>query len=278
LKTRLLRKARKDGKKELVIAGGEMARGAVPGELYVYGVGGTYPDWVDWLYRSTDSGQTIYLQNDTGSVGQLSEGVSAGELYKKFGGSVYYSDDFGVSFVQKAILGSDLRAIASGYGSGEVYASKYNITKYSTDYGETFVDKGTCPGGVFSMSVGHASGEVYCGCSDGEVYYSDDYGETYELIVDLGGGYTIYNISKGNEPSELYILANFMTLFYSQNYGDTLCQQYSFYDDLQTGLAGGFISGEVYVLEDFYDMFGKRDLYIHRSIDYGETFTKYHVY
>jgi hypothetical protein len=46
-----------------------LIKGAVPGELYLHGVGGVYPDRVYWLYRSTDSGQTVYLQNDTVLVG-----------------------------------------------------------------------------------------------------------------------------------------------------------------------------------------------------------------
>ncbi|KPL17511.1 MAG: hypothetical protein AMJ92_11650 [candidate division Zixibacteria bacterium SM23_81] len=260
-----------------VIASGKLARGVVPGELYVYGVGGTYPAAPRWLYRSTDYGQTVYFQNETG-VGLFGEGVVEGEVYKYAGGEIYYSNDYGINFALKSIVGTDLDAIASGYAPGEVYTSIYDITKYSTDYGETFIDKGTCPGWVASMSVGHSAGEIYCGCHSGDIYHSTDYGETYELIIDMSGGYTIYNLTKGNEPGELYILANYMTLFYSQNYGDTLCQQYSFDDDFQTGLAGGFISGEVYVLEDCYDMFGKEDLYIHRSLDYGQTFTASHVY
>jgi hypothetical protein len=188
------------------LADGGLARGAVPGELYVYGAGGSLPDWVDWLYRSTDSGQTVYLQNDTVSVVFLAEGVNAGELYKTSGSNIYHSDDFGVNFVQKGYIGPgvDLQAIASGYASGEVYASIYNITKYSTDYGDTFVDKGTCSGGVRCMSVGHSLGELYYGCFYGEVYYSDDHGETHELIVDLAYSIDIIYISSGSEDSEIY--------------------------------------------------------------------------
>jgi len=262
----------------LVIADGGLVRGAVPGELYIYGVGGIYPDWVDWLYRSTDYGQTVYLQNDAVSVEHLAEGVDPGELYKYSDGSIYYSDDFGVSFVQKSIIGSYLRDIASGYAPGEVYAYIHQVTKYSTDYGETFVDKGTCPAWVFSMSVGHSPGEVYCGCYHGEVYYSSNYGETYELIIDLANSIDVLYISRGSEASDIYFFGNNNWLYYSPNQGDTLYQQYYFDTDYVTGIAGGFIPGEVYVLESEHYFMGGGDLYIHRSADYGQTFIARHVY
>jgi hypothetical protein len=261
----------------IVFSDGNMARGVLPGELYVYGVGGVYPAAPRWLYRSTDYGQTVSFQSETG-VGLFGEGATESEVYKYAGVKIYYSDDYGVSFTVKSTVGSELDAIASGYTPGELYAYISHVMKYSTDYGETFIDKGTCPGWVASMSVGHSAGEIYCGCNNGEVYLSTDYGETYELIIDIGGGYDIYNLSKGNDPGELYILANYMTLFYSKDYGDTLSQQYDFDEDVQFGLARGFSTGEVYVMEDIYDMFGKEDLYIHRSLDYGETFSTYHVY
>ena len=152
----------------VVAASGHLARGAVPGELYVHGVGGYYPDWIVWLYRSTDYGQTVTIQNTTELIGKLGEGVAVGELYYAYPNHIYYSDDFGVTFLQKEFL-ADLMAIASGYATGEVYAYKYNSMKYSTDYGETFNDKGTCPGQVTCMSVGHNPGEIFCGCFAGEV-------------------------------------------------------------------------------------------------------------
>jgi hypothetical protein len=257
---------------------GGIIKGAAPGELYLYGAGGAYPDWVDWLYHNTDSGQTVYLQNDTVLITRLAEGVSDGELYKSRYGRLSYSDDYGADFVLKKILGTDLQAIASGYASGEVYAYIHQVTKYSTDYGETFVDKGTCPAAVFSMSVGHSPGEVYCGCYHGEVYYSSNYGETYELIWGLANSIDIRYISRGSEASDIYFFGNNNWLYYSPNRGDTLYQQYYFDTDFVNGISGGFSPGEVYVLESAHYFMGGGDLYIHRSTDYGQTFTTYHVY
>ena len=258
-----------------------LIRGVVPGELYIYGVGGIYPDWVDWLYRSTDNGQTVYLQNDAVLVNRLAEGVLEGEFYKTRYGRLSYSDNYGVDFVLKKILGTDLQAIASGYAPGEVYASIYNITKYSSDYGETFEDKGTCPGwGVSCMSVGHILGEIYYGNDHGRVYYSSNYGETSELVLELPSPpiIGIYNISRGSLAGEFYLFCNNLWLYYSPDYGDTLYPQHFFDTDFVTGIAGGFSPGEVYVLESEHYFMGGGDLYIHRSNDYGQSFTAYHVY
>jgi hypothetical protein len=251
----------------------------VSGELYIHGAGGYYPDWVSWLYRSTDYGQTVTIQNTTVSIGKLGEGVEEGELYYAYPNHIYYSDDFGVTFLQKGYL-ADLMAIASGYATGEVYAYKYDSMQYSTDYGETFNDKGTCPGQVWCMSIGHGAGEIYCGCFLGEVYFSDDYGETYELIVDLVNSIDIWYISRGSETSEIYFIGTDNNLYYSPNRGDSLYQQY-FFDiepDYLAGIAEGFLSGEIYVLESRFYPLGGGDLYLHRSIDYGQTFIARHLY
>ena len=258
-----------------VIASGCLARGAVPGELYVYGIGGTFPAWWYWLYRSTDYGQTVYYQSDTQVAGEISEGVDTGGLYKTLYGDLYYSDNFGVDFILKNDLGSGLSAITSGFSEGEVYAH-ISLTKYSDDYGETFVNHGNCPGLVNCMSVGHIPGEVYCGCEFGEIYYSNDYGVTYGLIVDMVG-VDIENISRGSENSEIYFLGDRAILYYSPNGGDSVYQQY-FFGDVVESLAGGFSPGEVYVADFWEDMSGRGDLYIYRSIDYGQTFVTYHVY
>jgi hypothetical protein len=261
-----------------VIADGGLAKGAVPGELYIYGVGGYYPDCVNWLYRSTDSGQTVYLQSDTVLVNKLAEGVVVGELYKTRYGRLSYSDNYGVDFVLNNILGTDLAAATSGYASGEVYAYIHHTTRYSSDYGETFVDKGTCPALVFSMSVGHSPGEVYYGCYHGEVYHSSNYGETYQLIVDLANSIDIRYISRGSEVGEIYFFGNNNWFYFSPNCGDTLYQQFHFDTDFVTGIAGGFCPGEVFVLESKHYFEGGGDLYIHHSTDYGQTFTSNHVY
>jgi len=266
---------------DAVAASGKIARGAVSGELYIYGFGGAYPDWVYWLYRSTDYGKTVYLHNDTVMVDLLAESVDTGELYKACwtGGRIYYSNDFGTDFILKTILGTDLEAIAGGYAIGELYASQGHVTKYSSDYGETFVDTGYCPGLVTCMSVGHTAGEIYCGNQHGEIYYSSNYGDIYELIVDLGFSIDILEISRGGVAGEIYFFGDDSWLYFSPNQGDTVYQQHYFGIDPEflTGVVGGFSQGEVYILETFYDMIGKGDTYIHRSIDYGQTFTPYHV-
>jgi hypothetical protein len=261
------------------IASGKMARGAVPGELYVYGVGDTLPWWEDWLYRSVDSGQTIYLQNDTVGVTQLAEGGELGVLYKVRDGYLSCSDNFGVDFMFKEYLGFGLDDIAGGSAPGEVYAY-LSKAKHSLDYGDTFVDKGICPGYVTCMSVGHSPGEIYIGCMFGEVYYSHDYGETYDLIVDSVDIIYLRYISRGSIADEIYFLGSDNWLYYSPNRGDSLYQRQYFNIDFEylTGITGGFFSGEVYVLQSEHFMMGGGELYIHRSTDYGQTFTVYHVY
>jgi hypothetical protein len=261
------------------IADRGLVRGSMPGELYVYGVGDKYPAWVGWLYRSIDSGQTVYLQNASAPVNGcgLGEGAVAGELYKTNFAELSYSDTYGVSFVHKDTI-ADLEAIASGFVSGEIYAYAYPSSKYSSDYGETFIDKGTCPGWVSCMSVGHSPGEVYCGCYYGEIYFSSNYGETYELIVDSMALGDFRCISLGSEVGEIYLLNNDMRLYYSPNGGDTLYEQYTFSSEHMAGMTGGFSPGEVFAVESEWYFMGGGDLYIHRSTDYGQTFTRYHVY
>jgi hypothetical protein len=132
------------------------------------------------------------------------------------------------------------------------------------------------------MSVGHSPGELYCGCNLGDVYHSDDYGETFEHIVDLETGWELYLISRGSEPGEIYFFGENNQLYYSPDYGDTVYEQHQFdsFDWRQaSGLAGGFSPGEVYVLETFieFGIYPVGDTYIHRSTDYGQTFTPYHV-
>jgi len=266
-----------------ILADKRLARGTAPGELYVHGVANRYLEPTFYLYRSIDYGQSFSRQNDTAWVSLLGEGASVGEVYKRGGtnGSISYSDNFGTDFVQKNILGSDLRAIASGYTPGEIYACIANILKYSSDYGETFVDTSTFPTyGVRSMCTGHLSGELYCGCSLGRVYYSNDYGVTFELVVDKTAAGDFYLISQGSESGEIYFYAENNRLYYSPDYGDTVYAQHQFYSfDWMgaDGLVGGFTPGEVYVLETFIDLYGVGDTYIHRSTDYGQTFTPYHV-
>lgn len=262
-----------------VIANGKIARGAVPGELYVYGVGDTLPWWEDWLYRSVDSGQTIYLQNDTVAVTSLAEGAELGVLYKVRDGRLCCSYNFGFDFVFKEYLGISLKGIAGGSAPGEIYA--YNGgAKHSVDYGDTFIDKGFCPGYVTCISVGHSPGEIYLGCNFGEVYYSHDYGETYELIIDLVDTIDLRYISRGSIADEIYFLGWDNRLYYSPNRGDSLYQRHHFNIDFEwlTGITGGFFSGEVYVLQSEHFMMGGGELYIHRSTDYGQSFTVYHVY
>jgi len=209
----------------------------------------------------------------------ISEGAIAGELYKTYSNKLYYSDTYGTDFMQKNNL-VDLEALTSGYTPGEVYSSVDYIIKYSIDYGENFVEQGVSPCWVRSMSVGHSSGELYCGCHLGDVYYSDDYGETFEHIIDLETGWDLYLISWGSEPGEIYFYGENNRIYYSPNYGDTVYEQhqFDFFDWMQaSGLTGGFTPGEIYVLETFIDLYAVGDTYLHHSTDYGQTFTPYHV-
>jgi|GEM_PF-1303139 len=262
-----------------LIASGHLARGAVPGELYLHGAGGNYLESVCWLYRSTDYGQTASCQSME-AMEQIAEGVIEGELYKTAQDHIYYSSNFGETFLQKGYIANPF-AIAGGYTLGEVYAYRqYGNMKYSIDYGETFVDKGVCPGQVWCLSVGHDPGEIYCGCTAGEIYFSDDYGETYERVIDLDNSGTILSITRGNEVGEIYFLGADNKLYYSPNKGDSLYQQYYFDIDPEYlwGTAGGYLPGEIYVLESRLYFTGGGDLYLHRSTDYGKTFVVSHVH
>jgi hypothetical protein len=261
-----------------VIAGGRLTRGSVTGELYLLGPEYSFPASEFWLYRSTDHGQTIYPQNTrviTG--GRLSGGARAGELYKASSNWVSYSDNYGEDFTPVNGL-SYLDDIASGYVPGEVYASANYTIHYSADSGTTFVDKGPCPCWVRSMCVGHNSGELYCASDLGDVYFSTDYGESFEQIIDLDTGWDLYQIDRGTTAGEVYFFGNNNWLYYSPDYGDTVYQQHYFYFPYAYGLAAGFDPGEVFIYEKDADMSGHNDLYIHRSFDYGQTFVAYHVY
>jgi hypothetical protein len=196
-------------------------------------------------------------------------------LYKTWNAYLSYSDNYRVDFVLKK-SSPDLAAIASGYALGEIYLYDHPSMKYSTDYGEIFVDKGTCPGWVSCMSVGHNPGEIYCGCYHGDVYYSSNYGETYDLVIDLAIHIDFRCISRGSEDVEIYLLDEYMTLYYSPNRCDSLFEQHQFDKDFITGMAAGLSSGEVYAVESEHYFEGGGDLYIHRSTDYGQTFTRYH--
>jgi len=90
----------------------------------------------------------------------------------------------------------------------------------------------------------------------------------------------IWQITRGSADGEIYFFASDNKLYYSPNRGDSLYQQHYFdiNPDYLTGIAGGFLSGEIYVLESRHYFTGGGDLYIHRSIDYGQTFTAHHVY
>jgi len=260
-----------------VVAGGRLTRGAVPGELYLFGPEYSFPSSQFWLYRSTDHGQTIYPQNDSVSGGQLSGGATAGELYRATSAWLLYSDNYGEDFTLVNGLG-DPDDIASGYVPGEVYVSENYTIQYSANSGTTFVDRGPCPCWVQSMCVGHSAGELYCTSGLGDVYYSTDFGESFEQIIALDTGWDLYEIDRGSVAGEIYFFGDNNWLYYSPDYGDTVYQQHHFDFPYAYGLAGGFDPGEVFIYEKDSDMFSHHDLYIHRSFDYGQTFVAYHVY
>ena len=253
------------------ILAGILAKGAKPGELYIYGPG---PEF-DWrLYYSNDYGQTVVVKNES-IGGQLSGDATDGGLFVVVEDGLYFSSDYGASFVRKNTLTA---LISSGTTPGEVYALRACHVYRSTDYGATFREVGYLIANR-GIAVGAEPGEVYVMENPGQIYYSSDYGTHFVRKDSLG--IESFWISGGPVAGEVYVLATDGQLYFSSEYGANFAKKYKFPSEVAlyfAGMVAGRNSGEVFVYQYYTYMTGGGEIYIYYSSDYGETFVRYHPF
>lgn len=222
---------------------GRVLGDATPGVLYNYG-------WNE-LWVSYNYGENWAFVENYAYSGFYTSGSIAEEMFKNgtdVAGTLYYSDDYGISFTKK---NEDIKfllevGIMNGelYGRGGLPGVGYNLY-FSTNYGETFTSKPIDSAVAFWQVSGYYP-QISRGTEPGELYlvsWWPDY--HYKIFHSVDTGYTwtemyesdyidVYSwrlkYTAGREPGSFYVLRNtpappldhiWLYIDYSSDYGET---------------------------------------------------------
>ncbi len=168
-----------------------------------------------------------------------------------------------------------LTYVVPDISEGNVYCiDRYNGTpipfSISFNYGQTWANCQGIPENGFDLASGSRPGEVYLRTKDPDnsLYFSDDYGYSFDFIRPLT---TIKDIEVGTDPGELYIVKNNM-LLHSLNNGldfDTIMIDTAIVNNHGIKkLSRGTQSGELYL----FTQSGYVNHRIYKSNNYGHYF------
>ncbi len=195
--------------------------GDQPGEIYFTGfIDGSV--FMKGLYYSEDFGANIELIDTTeilnSNYGFLLKDAADSSLYCLFIyhniHRQYFSSDKGLSWI---IMNNGPVSIASGSGiiPGEVYRSSWqfhNMVERSINHGQDYTLCATSGVpynySISSTALNSDSGGLYIYGGGGDLYYSSDYGENFEYIINLRVSWGISQYSwlmNGAESGEFYI-------------------------------------------------------------------------
>lgn len=285
-------------------ANSQITRGALDDEIYfishIYDHPVSYVTYMG-VFRSTDNGKSISLQFMYSSalpwdfwltypVGDANPGT----LYSKnINHSFAKSMDYGHSWEVIETPGNqETGKISSGCIPGEIYkhSTPYeNILWRSTDYGVSF--DSLCEYPLISyIEIGAEEGELYGSStyrSQFYLYYSSDYGQSFEVIpVDTSISFTRW-LSRGSSPGELYLVGkkpddpNRFQIHYSHNYGQDFELRYvsdSLTDYYIYSFTAGRVPGTFYMCKLDVDPVAyplESEAYIYYSHDTAKTFELY---
>ncbi|MCK5832931.1 T9SS type A sorting domain-containing protein [bacterium] len=259
-----------------------IAKDRTPGELYIVG-----PDTsVDslsgcYLYFSPDAGTTLVVKDsfpghDTYYCSEFAADYTTGILYKISTESLYYSDDFGSSWVfRMSGLADYYSDLSSSRISGELFTTVIPRLVKSLDYGVT-LDSLTDSFIYHYPCAGVRENELYGFRIDtGELYYSFNGGDSNLVVSSLPPG-IVQPMRRGHRPGEIYILSG-DSIIHSCDHCSIFTRMNSFSADFRD-ITPGLEAGELYAIEDFsyWDyMTGYTGGWIQIcfSEDYGESFT-----
>ena len=269
------------GSTQMIVCGTE------PGEIYFAGPIQSLWDFTGFYY-SRNSGETIELRDSTTDPSAfiaLLADVADSTLYRRcdYASLMYLTTNGG--FVWNAVDTTAEVDYASGVISGEIYRIRTMFTlERSTDYGYHYTAC-TCAGGpsslgIHSVALGSDSGEVYILGDFGKLFHSNDFAESFTLLVDLYDLYGIPPLSyllNGQQPGEVYVFHNdSQRIWRITNYGSQvelianfnyLCWFYS--------VAVSRFPGELYFMAAYTEMIGGGYVHIYHTLDYFQTYTMY---
>jgi hypothetical protein len=268
----------------------QITRGPDIGEIYFLGPAATDVLY-GAIYRSIDFGVTAVCVD---SISAMSHDISSivadktqGSLYfVTLFEDLYYSNNFGIQGSWILRNGEVYVDLASGRNEGELFNA---IVSHSEDYGVSFINHSF--NGFFgslkdveidnSNNIGYCIGESF-GVADTQYFFItyDNY-ENLEVINKFNfASDELTEISRGQQAGELFLInKNTNLLYFTDDYGQTWDLKNSFTCPILPieGITGGRQDGEIYLLVVYRQFMGfVRHVYIHHSLDYGETFTVYH--
>jgi hypothetical protein len=258
-------------------------RGVFPGELYM--VGPTPHMWgCPVFYYSSDGGETLEARDSCQFLqyGLLLPDSAANTLYNM--GSLLTTDGgFHWHAVNDSVTGM---IYTSGICAGEIYRHAgypiLNQIERSTDYGQNYTPcatQGITDGsGICDLGLGSAPGEVYAVTSHDDLFYSGNYGEHFNFLVNLYHSWGIpgeSNVINGIIPGEIYIFLDSAVkhIWRIYNYGaqmqvvGSFPLGYSWY----SSPAPTDNPGELYFTALYTEMLAGGLLRIYHTTNYGQS-------
>lgn len=265
-----------------------ITRGPDTGEIYF--TGPTVTLFYDAFYHSTDFGETaVCVDSITGAsviIGAIVADKTPGGLYyTDIYERLFYSEKNGEYGTWDFRSGGIFSILHSGITEGFIYEG---AASHSEDYGFNFVNhQGNGSFGIFMESEIGYNNKGYLityelGGNDTLYFFvSYDKFENLELVNKFPDGELgLHDLSYGSIDGELYYYNSVKKeLLYSDNDGYEWVSKNTFFcPNLPIkGITGGMQEGELYMLVEYLQLMGQRlHVYIHHSLDYGETFTVYH--
>jgi hypothetical protein len=267
----------------------KITRGPDVGEIYFLGPTTTLLQGA--IYHSTDFGETAICVDSVSALTNTIEAITAdktpgGLYFVTMGEALYYSDNYGLHGSWEFKHGNITSPMRSGVTEGFYY--KY-IASHSEDYGGNFVSHNLNGffGSAKDIAIDNFQGSCYCisevyGIND-TLYFFISHNNFDDLEVKHKFNFHWSNevfLSRESIDGSLFLCnITLKELYFSDNFGEswTLKNIFTCPNLPIKGITGGRKDGELYLLVEYLQMMGqRRHVYIHHSLDYGETFTVYH--
>jgi photosystem II stability/assembly factor-like uncharacterized protein len=150
----------------------------------------------DNFYNSTDNGQSwnsYYYGLDNQIISSIltisGSQIYVGTGYYSSGNGVYYSPDDGITWIQKGLNGKVIYSLTSDQFGAIYVATKFDGVYKTTDDGLTWqqINKGIENKNIFRVQFIPNNILLACSESEGGIYKSYDYGESWEISGVVAG-------------------------------------------------------------------------------------------
>lgn len=150
----------------------------------------------DNFYNSTDNGQSwnsYYNGLDNQIISSIltisGSQIYVGTGYYSTGNGVYYSPDNGITWRQKGLNGKAIYSLTSDQFGAVYAATKFDGVYKTTDYGLTWqqINKGIENKNIFRIQLTPNNILLACSESEGGIYKSYDFGESWEITGVVAG-------------------------------------------------------------------------------------------